>query len=349
MSPQPVKRNELTGVEKSPVFPVSASNLEPDSWSPVNRFFPQGCVRSPPIVLNSKAASLPTSAPPFIQSSSITPLEADHTNSDSASAGSQSLPSPTLTVIMAIETFNNKFKEITKVASNVNLLIDCCNADTVTLLDRDDYKTELLVTLQGKVIDLQESLDENIDEQNKLLDDSTTVMENTKKKVVQNSIAIKQQILKLIEESEASRSSTTADEDCKKLTLKVKNATIKFRNLCKEVEEIGASDSLTDHQIRESLAASKDWKKDLKVYENLKEALDIDMLTTTVENDIENDFKDSYKNMVETVTAKMEELLLLDKNLGFYSLAEAQFSILMLFLEVWERMSLNSSNNFVKL
>ena len=152
--------NELTGVEHSPVFPVSASNLEPDSWSPVNRFFPQGCLRSPPIVLNSKAASVPSSAPPFIQSSSVSPFEAVQVNSDSASAGSQSLPSPTLTVIMAIETFNNKFKEIKKLAANIQFLIDCYNSETVTLLDREDYKGELqkiqdkLAVLQVKVADL---------------------------------------------------------------------------------------------------------------------------------------------------------------------------------------------------
>ena len=47
-------------------------------------------------------------------------------------------------------------------------------------------------------------------------------------------------------------------------------------------------------------------------------------MLSSIENNIESDFNESYKKMSEAVTKKMEELLLLDKNLGLYSLAESK-------------------------
>ena len=319
---------ELTGHQELPVTPSTATNLEPDSWSPLNRFFPEGCVRSPPIVLNSKAASVPTSAPPLIQSSSFTHFGADLDNSDSASAHSNSIPSPTLTVIMAIETFKSKFKEIKKLAANLDLQIDCYNEDTITLLDRDHYMAELkkiydtLVTLQGKVFDFQESLNEDIDEQKNLFDDAATLFGNSKTKVVQNATAVKRQIQKLIDESDSSKSSSTADADKKKLTLKVTNATTKFTSLKEEVAKLADVKDMGDNTIRESMNASKEWKKELKVFASLKEALDIDLVTISIENDLTMKFQQEYKETVELVSKKIEELTLADKNLGLYSLAD---------------------------
>ena len=319
---------ELTGLQESPVTPSSAL-IDPDKWSSVNRFFPEGCIRSPPIVPITRAVSLPVLAPtPLVQNSSIIENTAEQDISDSASGGSQSLPSPTLTVIMAIETFTTKFKEIKKLAGNLDLLIECYNADTVTLLDRNDYKAELqkiydtLIKLQDKVSDFQESLNVENADQRKLYEDTSTLFTNAKQNVVRNATAVKKQIVKLIEESESSRAGSTAEADRKKLTLKVKNATAKFISLKDDVVKLAEVNDMGDNDIRESLNASKEWKKDLKTFANLKETLDIDMVTTTLEADVDTAFQEAYKDMTELVTKKIDDLVLADKNLGLYSLSE---------------------------
>ena len=71
-----------------------------------------------------------------------------------------------------------------------------------------------------------------------------------------------------------------------------------------------------DNDIRESLNASKEWKKDLKAFANLKETLDIDMVTTTLEADVDKAFQEAYKDMIDLVTKKIDDLVLADKNLG---------------------------------
>ena len=50
---------ELTGVIESPVTPASVSAQDPDTWSSVNRFLPEGCVISPGILPLQRTASLP--------------------------------------------------------------------------------------------------------------------------------------------------------------------------------------------------------------------------------------------------------------------------------------------------
>ena len=146
----------------------------------------------------------------------------------------------------------------------------------------------------------------------------------TKLKVVQNSTAVKKKMTELVTASESSVLSRTAETDHQKLVLKVTNATTKFKGLKEEINKLAEVDTMADNEIRETLIASKDWKKELKVLENLKEILDVDMITTHVEEDLNTQFQTEYKEMVEVVTKKMKELHVADKDLGLYSLADSK-------------------------
>ena len=320
---------ELTGFLESPATPSSVVDQDPDTWSSVNRFFPEGCVRSPPIFTGiRKAASYPILGPsPILHSSNITISEEDN-QLDLASTSSGSPPSPTLTVIMAMDLFNAKFLALKKQKANLYLLIDCYNKDTVTILDKDEYKGELkniqdsLIKFQDKTVDLQDSLNMDIEEQRIMYNDITASFEEAKVKVVQNATSVKRQIVKLMEESTSSRLNSSAEADRKKLVLKVTNATARFKSLKDEVSKLSEVDLMSEHEIRESLLSSKDWKKDLKSFETLKETLDIDMVSTAIDEDLNTQFQKEYKETVELVTEKVSKLILADKNLGLYSLTE---------------------------
>ena len=79
---------------------------------------------------------------------------------------------------------------------------------------------------------------------------------------------------------------------------------------------------MSDNEIRQSVAASKEWKKDVKAFEGLKETLDVDMVTTVVDDEMKEEFENTYKEAVKVTKDKISELLLADKNLGLFSLAE---------------------------
>ena len=315
--------NELVSVLESPVTPTSASDRDPESWSSLNRFFPEGCILSPSRPPIERARSLPALAPtPTAPSldNSLQIQEFEHSEP----------PSPTPTVILVMDRFNSKHKEIKKLKANLYLLIDCYNKDTVSILDKDDYKDELkkiqdgLINIQDKVLNLQDSLDENIEEQQNLYAALDVLMDESKAKVIKNSTEVKNQIAKLISESESSRASKFDENEKMKLTLKVKNATEKFKDLQNEVNRLPEVDSMSDYDIRQSLLASKDWKRDMKSLQTLKESLDVDMVSIDVDELLVNQYQASYDNMVKDVTGMMEKLAVADKDLGLFSLSDSK-------------------------
>ena len=308
---------DLIGVVESPVTPASTSQQDPDLWSLANRFIPEGCVLSPPDPpILSKAASLPNLA--HTPGRGRLQAVGDIFDSDSESSN-------TLTVVMDLPAFNVKFNQLKAAAASIDLLIDRFNEETVTVLDKDDYKSELkaifnaLTRLQEKAALLQEPLDEENEEQKRLYNKVDKVFTDIKTRVIENEKAVKKQIVKLVTESNLVSSSTVAENESKKLTLKIKNATVKFNNLKDEVNKLAKVDNMSDNNIRESLSSSKDWKKDLKSYESLKETLDVEMVTTVIEVDVNELFQSAYTEMVKVVTEKMSELLVADKKLGLYS------------------------------
>ena len=167
-------------------------------------------------------------------------------------------------------------------------------------------------------------MDKDDDEQKSIYNEVTTMFDEAKQKVITNATSVKRQIVKLISDAESSSVSSSSEVDRKKLVLKVTNATARFRSLKDELENLDEVSAMSDNQIRESLLASKEWKKDLKTFESLKETLDVDMIPITIEEDLKNNFQKEYKEVVELVKNKMSELVIADKDLGLYSLAETK-------------------------
>ena len=184
---------------------------------------------------------------------------------------------PALSIIMDSKNISSKVKGLENFAAGIDMLIERFNPETVTVLDKDDYKAELssifskLTEMQGKVNTLTESLDESKEEHRNAIGKVTALFNNAKTKVVSNEKQVKLQMVKLVNESEASRNSRVADDELKKLTLRVKNAEKKFKDLEKEVSELTDVSSMSENEIRESLVTSKEWKKDLKSFQDLKE------------------------------------------------------------------------------
>ena len=210
------------------------------------------------------------------------------------------------------------------------MLIERFNPDTVTILEKDDYKSELntifneLKAFQGKVNAFIGSLDDKKESHVNAFSQVTTLFKNLKQKVLSNETGVKQQMVKLVSESEVARSTREADIDLEKLKLKVSNAKTKFDNLKNEVSKFKDVTNMSENEIRESVVTSKEWKKDMKQFQELKEKLDVDMVSLTLDDETKTSYDTAYDDMVSTVTETMSSLITADKNLGLYSLVDSK-------------------------
>ena len=134
------------------------------------------------------------------------------------------------------QAINRKITQLTGLAEGVLMLIERFNPETVTILDKDYYRTELssifgkLTEFQTQVNTLKESL--NTTEFHKAASTKvTTIYTNLKAKVIANETEVKRQMVKLVTESDSSRSDRSVEIEQEKLKFKVSNAKIKFDSL----------------------------------------------------------------------------------------------------------------------
>ena len=80
-----------------------------------------------------------------------------------------------------------------------------------------------------------------------------------------------------------------------------------FKDLTKVPNDLGEVKDMTEHTIRDCLVETKDWKKDLKSYRDLKEAIDLDVLSTDIDDAATTKLDEAYEEMSNTVTKKMED------------------------------------------
>ena len=304
---------ELSLSATSPVIPPPIEDQDPETWSNSNQFFPVGCITSPAIPFSPVQGTSGQLREPTISESELDP--------PFLSSGS---------IIMDEQAVNRKIMQIKGLAEGVLMLIERFNPETVTILDKDYYRTELssifdkLTEFQTQVNTLKESLDDTKEYHKAASTNVTTLYTNLKAKVIANETEVKRQMVKLVTESDSSRSDRSVEIEQEKLKLKVSNAKIKFDSLKKEVAKITDISSMSDHEVRESVVTTKEWKKELKSLQDLKEKLDVDMVSIIVDDEVKNSYNEAYNDMVKIVTDTMSTLLLADKDLGLYSLADSK-------------------------
>ena len=55
-----------------------------------------------------------------------------------------------------------------------------------------------------------------------------------------------------------------------------------------DVAKITDISSMSDHEVRESVVTTKEWKKELKSLQDLKEKLDVDMVSIIVDDEVKH-------------------------------------------------------------
>ena len=109
-----------------------------------------------------------------------------------------------------------------------------------------------------------------------------------------------------------------------KVSLKIEHSVKKFKDLAKSATDLGDVTSMSEHTIREQLTETKEWKKDLKLYRDLKESIDLEVLSFEIDAAVVTEFSEAYQNMSTVVANKIAELNKLDKDLGLFSLSDTK-------------------------
>ena len=232
-------------------------------------------------------------------------------------------------------TMNNadykaKVMELDDYTVNIESLIARFNKNTVSLLDLATYRQELkdifdvFSLFERKYLELRGKLDRNSDNDIIRLNQLKELHERTKKRIVDNEVAVKK---KLVELQNGNIHATAGDTDRiakSKVQLKLKHATDKFKNLKTTIDNLGKVEDMSEHKVRECLVESKEWKKDLRTLREVKESIDLELLGVDIEEERKTEFDDGYKNMDDTVTKMITDLSKTDKELGLYSLSDGK-------------------------
>ena len=108
----------------------------------------------------------------------------------------------------------------------------------------------------------------------------------------------------------AEREAQHATEKTTKIELRMKNVTKKSNELTHKIRDILDKDcqDMTDQEIRENLLNSKDWEKQIDDLTTSKEAIELDSVGVSVNEDIKTNFETDLQNAIDKVCTLIEEL-----------------------------------------
>ena len=327
---------ELSGVElTSPVSPFPVTPSDPDSWSvTVNRF------SSDSNLLDSlRRESLQLSFLPQLKPQVGVPVEPTIDNvfdfvpqntSDRSNSGDSSVVTVREMASMDEDAFFEELIKLENVTEDIDTLISRFNKDTVSLLDIGSFRDELKIIFD-KFTDFQKAyqtvkgkLDRRKPADVPKLTQIKELFDKYQKRVVDNEVLVKKKLQDLQSADTSSKTKDTDNLEQDKLKLKLTHAEKKFKDFSKLIEDLEPVEDMSERTIRENLLEAKDWKKDLKTYRDLKENIDLELLSIDIDEAVQTSFVEVYDKMVDLVTKKMAELCKADKELGLFALSESK-------------------------
>ena len=322
---------ELSGFSfESPVSPFPPPATDPETWSiSVNRHPLDSnlldTLRNPNLQLgvteDQPSSSLELSQPKLSSSSSSNTSVETVTRKNMA---------------MDNEEFYRQSTALENLSFAVDSHITRFNKDTVDLLDLATYEDKLqkiyakFEDFEKAYLEVKNKLDRRIEGNLPKLEEIKKLHQDTQKRVVDNEVAVKRKLREL----QAADTTTpvpvltpTASIDGRakeKIELKIKHATKKFEDLTKVISDLGEVDSMSEHVVREKLVDSKDWKKDLKTYRDLKEAIDLEAISIDIDAAVQTELNQVYEKMVTLVNEMISKLSKADKDLGLFALSDGK-------------------------
>ena len=304
----------------SPPTPLSASGLNPDKWSTVNKFFPEGSEPSPP----------PCKAEfEFVQSTlqSIIEEESFSSSTEEEQSADRELVEETENAVEEMDSIaiESKLKVLKQLARTIDIYLKRDNEKSVTDHNICNFEGRLKCIFEKLLemdVAVQDFINQLDSERNKeTIAAAQKLYDETETKVLKNESNVQKAIADLRKGSDDEKSK----QQVEKVTLRMKNALSNFTSLNNEITKIPKIEELSETQITDYIHASKDWKKRLEKFQSTKEAIDLEVISTDIDDeDLCTRFKTTFETMSTSVTEKMEQLAKADKILGLYSLNDGK-------------------------
>ena len=344
------------GVEKTPKEspgPEGTTNIPSAAWSTkINLFFPPNCestpARSNRKEITSTASDLPSPVACLENINEESYTSSANVSTEQETSGlkeflkEQSLvifdPNKTATTteeIMDESDYKKKLVAIQKSVVKVQLRIDEFGPDALTLADKDSFRTYLdqirgeFEKVRDNIYDLITDLNEKADLQR--IDQLKQIDKQLAEKFKQNDKAVKEEMLRLIGETEDLSSRTVRlqedkvkEEKALKLEVRMKNHLKKTKDLNETIQAVGACDNMSEQEIRKNLLESKEWEKKVDSLVTVKEAIDEEIVGLVVDENLKTNVQAKFDELLDTVEKKVKELTVLDAALGLHTLVPSK-------------------------
>ena len=320
----------LSFVHSPETPPTDLFPQDPDNWSSVNRFFPEGSEPSPLPETRSLENILEENLDTQVQDPSESSSEETVIARERRSLESTASPTG---IMMDVADFNRKYKELQRSAAQIDLLIGNFNKETVNVLDKDTYKDDLreifdkVVEMESKFSSAVDGLGQEVQAEQEAFNQASKLFKDTKQRASNNACEVKARILQLIREETSLQATAQKETETKKISLKIGHASAKFTKLKEEVSRMPEIKDMTESKLKSFIVESKNWKQELKTFASLKEAIEVESVAVDVSGDDKGKLTSSYDEMLEAVTKKITELSVKDEELGLHSFSKAKKTI----------------------
>lgn len=231
--------------------------------------------------------------------------------------------------------YKTRLAEVKKSAVKTYLRIEEFGPDAVTIADKDTYRSNLdevrkqLEATRNLLYDLVTDLDPDPDEERiaqlKKIDQQVT------DRFKRNEKGVKEVMADLIaaDDSTAKKAENIKEEKAAevkkaKFEIRIRNTLKKIKRFKDTIEAIGDCDDMSEQTIRKNLLESKEWESKLDALIAVKETIDEETVGLTFDSNIKTELEYEFDMLFNMVEEKVKKLILLDAELGLYTLAPSK-------------------------
>ena len=231
--------------------------------------------------------------------------------------------------------YKTRLAEVKKSAVKTYLRIEEFGPDAVTIADKDTYRSNLdevrkqLEATRNLLYDLVTDLDPDPDEERiaqlKKIDQQVT------DRFKRNEKGVKEVMADLIaaDDSTAKKAENIKEEKAAevkkaKFEIRIRNNLKKIKRFKDTIEAIGDCDDMSEQTIRKNLLESKEWESKLDALIAVKETIDEETVGLTFDSNIKTELEYEFDMLFNMVEEKVKKLILLDAELGLYTLAPSK-------------------------
>ena len=231
--------------------------------------------------------------------------------------------------------YKTRLAKVWKSVMKTHLRIEEFTPDSVTIGDKSSYKADLdrirnhLEATRNLLYDLITDLDPALDKAR------ITQLKKLDKQVVEkfkeNEKSVKEEMDALLDAADVAaktaenvKEEKAAEFKKAKFEIRIQNNIKKIKRFKETIEAIGDCDDMSEQTIRKNLLESKEWERKLDALIAAKETIDEETVNVTFDSNTKAELDSEFDKLLKIVEEKVKKLILMDAELGLYTLAPSK-------------------------